>query len=619
MGDALAVEEQRSLMSARSVAPEPDTVTKLVKRCRAMIIKLLPVEVDPSQITDATSSIITPEVIAAFAKCGGDFGETIPFALLRARAIFISEAYKNPADYDENTCRGLAAEVLARRIVHNLPTDRLESVMSTRYRYRESDGDVSAPTSALETAIDQHCTDFLSSSEAQHVVNSLWRGDWVQRNNEDMDIDYVPYEPVETDSFWKHLNPDRMAVPRYQAVFKILVWFVFLFVYSQTVQSPLEHFDANRKWDFYEVLLYILSGSFLIEEAVKMFKIVRVAPQPMAAVGFWTVVNIIIDVLLVTAFGLRVAGLSVNPSDNDTSQHLHFRSFQVLSCVAPFIWMKLLTVFDGFQTVGTLQVVVSRMLRESTIFFILLTIMGVGFVQSLYALDAADGESGGKAIVVNNLIQALLGSPDFESPSERFGYPFGLIVFYGWNFVATIILVNVLIALFGSAYSDVTDNETDEYLVFFAHKTIDLIRAPDSYVYPAPFNLIESIFIAPLEFVLSSEKYITLNRIAMTIIFAIPLTVIALFESQIAHSKSRRLRQYFQGPPPDEDDDPKVEDPTCDEDEGEISTVKFDELISVFPNTALTESAVIHREIKNMRGQLEKLEKLLEARSGSKK
>lgn len=93
----------------------------------------------------------------------------------------------------------------------------------------------------------------------------------------------------------------------------------------------------------------------------------------------------------------------------------------------------------------------------------------------------------------------LCRAPDFDSPSERFGYPFGLIIFYGWNFVATIILVNVLIALFGSAYSDVTDNETDEYLVFFAHKTIDLIRAPDSYVYSAPFNLIEAFLIAPFE------------------------------------------------------------------------------------------------------------------------
>lgn len=75
----------------------------------------------------------------------------------------MAEAHNNPADYDENLCRATAAEVLARRIVHNLPIDKLESIMSTRYRYRESDGDESAPSSALEIAADQHDT-----------VSSIW-------------------------------------------------------------------------------------------------------------------------------------------------------------------------------------------------------------------------------------------------------------------------------------------------------------------------------------------------------------------------------------------------------------------------------------------------------------
>lgn len=62
---------------------------ELVKRCRAMIIKLLPVEVGLSQITDATSSVITPEVISSFAKSGGDFGKAVPFASVRAHYLFI--------------------------------------------------------------------------------------------------------------------------------------------------------------------------------------------------------------------------------------------------------------------------------------------------------------------------------------------------------------------------------------------------------------------------------------------------------------------------------------------------------------------------------------------------
>lgn len=81
-----------------------------------------------------------------------------------------------------------------------------------------------------------------------------------------------------------------------------------------------------------------------------------------------------------------------------------------------------------------------------------------------------------------------------------------------------VILLNVLISLFATAYSEVNtavhlfgshylslcmaqvigDAEA-EYMAFFAWKTVAMIRAPDAYVYPAPFNLVELFFIAPLE------------------------------------------------------------------------------------------------------------------------
>jgi hypothetical protein len=38
-----------------------------------------------------------------------------------------------------------------------------------------------------------------------------------------------------------------------------------------------------------------------------------------------------------------------------------------------------------------------------------------------------------------------------------------------------------------------------EYLAFFAGKTVEMVRAPDSYVYPAPGNIIETLLIAPFE------------------------------------------------------------------------------------------------------------------------
>lgn len=49
-----------------------------------------------------------------------------------------------------------ACEVLARRIIHVSPVDRITPMMSTRFTHREVDGDSSDKTSALEMAIDSH-------------------------------------------------------------------------------------------------------------------------------------------------------------------------------------------------------------------------------------------------------------------------------------------------------------------------------------------------------------------------------------------------------------------------------------------------------------------------------
>ncbi|KAG6817856.1 hypothetical protein H0H87_001688 [Tephrocybe sp. NHM501043] len=613
--------DRASLFSVKSVKPSPDTLTKLVKRLRALTLTLLPVEVDPASINEPTSRVITPHVISAYKAAAGDFVEALPYALLRARAEFMWDANHNPADYGENVGRAIACEVIARRIVHMSPPERLRSIMSSRFKHRQVDGDESDMSSALEVAIDSHCTIFLSSNEAQEVVNSLWKGELIQQNNANHDIDCksflypslihglfqykdVPYADTREHTFWGHMDPSRLNVPRYQNIFRIVIWLLFLVAYSQAVREPLERLgDSHSSFDEWEIVLYVMGLAFTMEDLHKFYSLLRLAT--LRALSFWNIIAFITDGLLVSAFALRVLGFY---SVGDDVGLMRLRSFQVLSFVSPFIWYM-----------GTLQICVSRMLKESGIFFALLSVLAIGFTQGLFALDAADGLTEGPSVVVNVLVQALLGSPDFEKYSGSLP---GLILYYLWNTVTAIVLLNVLISLFSSAYSDVIDDAEAQYLAFFASKTVGMIRAPDTYVYPAPFNLVETFFVAPFEMIpgfrLNTNNYAKLNRYMMGVLFFIPLTIVALHEAAFHNKKHTWMNSWLRGDDEGAEDYSEARDPEVDDSETsgmKISKVPFEELIKLFPNTEKSSEAAIIKEIHELKEQLASLMAKLESQN----
>lgn len=82
---------------------------------------------------------------------------------------------------------------------------------------------------------------------------------------------------------------------------------------------------------------------------------------------------------------------------------------------------------------------------------------------------------------------------------------------------------------------------------------------------------------------LPKKAYTQLNRVVMTVVFFIPLTIIALFETRFSRSHAPGgWTDYFDQPMPEDEEDPKVKDPSGDEG-GEICTEKFDDLVKSFP------------------------------------
>ena len=97
-------------------------------------------------------------------------------------------------------------------------------------------------------------------------------------------------------------------------------------------------------------------------------------------------------------------------------------------------------------------------------------------------------------------------------------------------------MLNVLIALYNSAYEDITDNATDEYLALFATKTMQFVRAPDEHVFIPPFNLIELfLLVIPFEWWMPKHYYERLNNYVMGAIYSPVLLITAALEVRTAY------------------------------------------------------------------------------------
>ncbi|KAF9448982.1 hypothetical protein P691DRAFT_759447 [Macrolepiota fuliginosa MF-IS2] len=137
----------------------------------------------------------------------------------------------------------------------------------------------------------------------------------------------------------------------------------------------------------------------------------------------------------------------------------------------------------------------------------------------------------------------------------------------------------------------VVDNAEAQYLVFFAGKTVGVIRAPD-LLFPY--------------FHLSEKNYAKLNRYVMSFIFFIPLTLIALYETTFDPAKHTWVDNWWRGDDEGGEDSPQNRDPAVD-DAGcrgmDICRVQFEGLIKEFPNTTSFE-ATISKEIDELKTRL---------------
>ncbi|GAV53371.1 hypothetical protein ZYGR_0AI06550 [Zygosaccharomyces rouxii] len=525
---------QGDYSAASFKAPTPRQVLRVALNLKFLIDKVIPIASDVNQVTCQNSRILNHKVIQlARGACGGNHNDreslrkyqsVLLFALLKVSGWYAELSIKELHNADLYKLRSIAAQHLCKIIIEfeeNVDLHYLFlQMLLRRYSMNENDVD-SEPLSVVELATDMHATTVISASGFQRCLAWLWRGWIIQAPDEP--TTFVRDATISSMSFKAHFSPERIKTPKYQNILQIFFSVLFLFLYTLVVNDK----DSTHvePFDLVEVVFYCFTLGNLIDEALKIYYI------GFAYLAFWNVFNDTLYTIITVSFVLRAVSLGL-VSSKYSAESWDMLSYRILSCAAPFIWSRLLLYLESVQFVGLMLVVLKFMMTESIVFFVMLLLVMLGFLQGFIGLDASDGSIDITGPIMKNLVMTVVGAGGFDT-FKSFAPPYAAILWYCYCFIVTVILLNILIALYSNAYQKVVENASDEYMALMSQKTLRFIRAPDENVFVPPFNIIE-IALKPLEYIISEKHFERITHFIMCVIYSPTLLVVAISEVRIA-------------------------------------------------------------------------------------
>ncbi|KAG0342085.1 hypothetical protein BG000_006956 [Podila horticola] len=488
----------------------PPSSPRKVHALLPRLFTLLNSLVDSANVED---DIVTDDVVEFLASLGRE----VVYALLRCVEAFLEEGERDVGRKRLLERRAGVAQIAAAAVTKVfVDKDMMATYCHVLTRpYYAIGEERNTAESAIEIAIRVHATDFLADIEVQRCVQALWNGLILQTEDEECRVRFVEYNGVRRSRhhLWEWVDVGRLNVPKYQNNMKIFMFVVFLIMYTIVVNDRPEDKAVNTDPSFTEWVVY----TFIFEGGTVFF---------LGSIWHW--VNIISYSLFLVTFVYRFMACYV-ASDAETISNYNDNAYDLLAILAVFLWVKTLSLLDGLQYFGTMVMVLQKMLKDGIMFFWLLAWVFIGFLQAFYALSADEDKDLYEASML--LLRGFLQDPDFDiAAGKEQDKNYGTWLFCLYLFLTSIILLNLLVALFNSSYTNITDSAEKEYLALFTFKVFSYLKSPDQFPYAAPFNLIEVFFVIPWSMCVSRKTYGKVNRILMGTLFGIPILLIARSE-----------------------------------------------------------------------------------------
>ncbi|KAL1924307.1 uncharacterized protein VTP21DRAFT_7342 [Calcarisporiella thermophila] len=502
------MDETERLLPRENTLPSPSEIATVIRKTVYTINALITVPIKSGDILRPQKTPISDRAVKYIHSLGGDASV---YCALRAIGEFRILANADSANFELFQQRALGCQYLARSLLHTYQDKETLFLRVLTNRFGTDLDDKDDYESALELAVSYHATAFLSHPLVMQCVFALWDGTLMLNDDEEHE-DFIFYRKLHDNSFWNRVDPIRLVVPKYMNAINLFISFLYLALFTWVVNDR-RSYPSVAEW-----MLYVFIAGYILEDIRQLWNEWRFYFR-----SIWNWITIALNILYLTSFCYRMYALYGNHND---MAHYNDVAYDVLATSAIFLWIRVLSILDGFRFFGTMVLILQAMLKDGFLFFFMLAWVFIGFAQSFYALGDDKTELKG---VAEMLARAFFQDPDFDK-AESYHLVLGRGLFMLYMLISSVILLNLLIALFNDSYQNIVEGANSEYFCFFTFKVIRYLKIPDHYPFAPPFNIIEIFLILPLKPCISKHTYRQINRMVLIAIFWPALFAIASYE-----------------------------------------------------------------------------------------
>jgi len=355
---------------------------------------------------------------------------------------------------------------------------------------------------ALDIAGDAECKEFVAHGHVQALLDEMFYSDkygsiepttpfyqmWATILIP-FPLIYWLHSPKEGD----HYNPFMFYhIPIVKFWTNSLFYCAFLFVQAWVICT----LTAGDSFRITEIVLWIWVVALIVEECVQFYR------DPS---GHFAHLSNQLDILLLLLHVVYMILRWVSYAIDGSTSQTYSAAINTLIVACVFSWCRLLNVFAIDPSLGPLYFTIVKLFRDIFywlfVFIIFAVSFQIGFVN-ITIQAGSDPTSGYPRGSLPVSFFTIIGDFNYIDPVMKQA-PIGIAMLGVYAMIAQIMLVNLLIAMMGSTYSNVFDNSTGEWKFYRLEMVVETQAAS---FHPPPTNLV----VYPIEVLI--EKIVSLRH-----------------------------------------------------------------------------------------------------------